>query len=175
MSDQTEMEQAPGGFARRIIEYWALVGGLVLFGVVFINAFSLTSLIFAGRPFPGDFEIVEVGVAVAVFAFLPYCQLTGSNVTADIFTANAGPRTLRVLAVIASIVATGFTAFLLWRMYAGFLDLRMYRETTAIYQFPIWVAYVPILVSLFLLLVAALITLIDAFHGQLPEGHGAEL
>lgn len=175
MSGPAANGQAPGGFARRIIEYWALVGGLVLFGVVFVNAFSLTSLIFAGRPFPGDFEIVEVGVAVAVFAFLPYCQLTGSNVTADIFTAGAGPRTLKVLAVLASIVATAFAAFLLWRMYAGFLDMRMYRETTAIYQFPIWVAYIPILVSLFLLLVASLISLIDAFQGRLPDGHGAEL
>ena len=46
-----------------------------------------------GMPFPGDFEMTEIGIANAAFAFLPYCQLTGANVTADIFTSgrrNAG-------------------------------------------------------------------------------------
>lgn len=151
---------------RRAIEYWAIAGGLVLLGVVFVNAFSLVSLIVAGAPFPGDFEIVEVGVAVAVFAFLPYCQLTGANVTADIFTARAGRRTLSVLSALASALALGFAVFLLSRMYAGFLDFRRYEETTAIYQFPIWGAYLPILVSTGLLIVAAAITLAETLSGR---------
>ncbi|WP_099867638.1 TRAP transporter small permease [Pararhizobium haloflavum] len=169
MSTEAEAQDHPAGLARRIIEYWAIAGGLVLFAVVFINAFSLVSLIFAGSPFPGDFEIVEVGVAITVFAFLPYCQLTGSNVTADIFTAGAGPRVLQVLAVLASLAATGFAAFLLWRMYGGFLDMRTYRETTAIYQFPLWIAYIPILISLVLYVIAAAITLVDALKGRVSE------
>lgn len=158
-----------GDFLRRAIEYWALAGGLVLLGVVLINAFSLTRLIFAGRPFPGDFEIVEVGVAVAVFAFLPYCQLTGANVTADIFTSGAGPRLRSALSAIASTIAACFAAFLLWRMYEGFLDFRLYEETTAIYQFPIWGAYLPILVSIALLIVGSVMTLCEALSDEISE------
>lgn len=161
-----------GGFVRRAIEAWALAGGMVLIGVVLINAFSLASLILAASPFPGDFEIVEVGVAVAIFSFLPYCQLTGANVTADIFTAGAGPKLRSALSAIASLIAAGFAAFLLWRMYAGFLDFRLYEETTAIYQFPIWMAYAPILVSLALLFAAAIITLMEALGGKIIDGGG---
>ncbi len=155
--------------ARRLIEYWALVGGVLLIGIVAVNALSLAGLIVAGRPFPGDFEIVEVGVAVAIFSFLPYCQLTGANVTADIFTASAGPRLLTVLSALASLVAMAFAVFLLVQMYEGYLDFRLYEETTAIYQFPIWVAYLPILVSIALLIVATLITFVEAFRGPAPH------
>ncbi|WP_295807710.1 TRAP transporter small permease [uncultured Nitratireductor sp.] len=174
MAAGNRQPSATGNVLRHVIEAWALVGGVVLIGVVLVNAFSLSSLILAGRPFPGDFEIVEVGVAVSVFCFLPYCQVTGANVTADIFTSGAGPRTLAVLSTAASIVASAFAVFLLWRMYEGFLDFRLYEETTAIYQFPIWIAYVPILVSIALLIVASLMSLADALAGRATQ-ESAEL
>ena len=149
-------------FARRIIELWALVGGVVLLAIAVMSTWSATSGFLFGRPLPGDFEMVEILVAVAAFAFLPYCQLTDANVTADIFTARAGPRTVAVLGLLASVVALGFALLLLWRMYAGLLDYRQYVETTAILRFPIWMAYLPALFSLVLLAIASLITLLDA-------------
>jgi TRAP-type C4-dicarboxylate transport system permease small subunit len=157
---------AAAAMIRKIIELWALAGGLLLIAVVLVNAASLAGNIFLNQPFPGDFEIVEIGVAVAVFSFLPYCQITDANVTADIFTARAGPRIISLLRVLASTIAFGFAALLLWRMWLGLIDYRIYREVTTIYQFPIWVAFVPILVSLFLLTLACLLTLIDAFRGK---------
>ena len=134
---------------RRFIELWALAGGLLLIGVVLVNVVSLAGNIFLNQPVPGDFEIVEVAVAVAVFSFLPYCQITGSNVTADIFTAWAGPRMVKVLSLLGSTIAFCLAALLLWRMSVGLVDYRIYREVTTIYQFPIWMAFVPFFVSFF--------------------------
>jgi TRAP-type C4-dicarboxylate transport system permease small subunit len=153
----------------RIIEFWALAGGFLLLAVVVVNAVSLAGSIFLNQPIPGDFEIVEVGIAIAVFAFLPYCQVTDANVTADIFTAWTGRRTRRVLAAISAVIALVAAVILLWRMWYGLFDYRQYREVTTIYQFPIWIAFVPILVSLFLLTLACLISLMDAFRGK-PAG-----
>jgi TRAP-type C4-dicarboxylate transport system permease small subunit len=150
---------------RRIIEAWALAGGLLLLAVVLVNVASLAGNIAINQPVPGDFEVVEVGVAVSVFMFLPYCQLTGANVTADIFTAWAGPRLLAMLAFIASVVALIVAVLLLWRMSNGLIDYRQYREVTTIYQFPIWYAFIPILISLALLVVACVITLLHAMRG----------
>nr|WP_258571068.1 TRAP transporter small permease [Flavimaribacter sediminis] len=110
------------------------------------------------KPFPGDFEMTEVGVAIAAFSFLPYCQLTYSNVTADIFTSRASPRTIAFLTAIASIVALLFSLLLCWRMFDGMLDQKEYGYTTAILQFPHWMAFIPFLISLALLAIAALIT-----------------
>lgn len=153
-----------GRHARIVIRLWALLGGVVLLAVVLINVYSTAARALFGTPFPGDFEMTEVGVAVAVFAFLPYCQITGANVTADIFTARASARTVAVLQVAASIVAFGFAVLLVWRMWAGMLDQKAYGYTTAILQFPHWIAFLPILASLALLAVSSLMTAGEAWR-----------
>ena len=45
-------------------------------------------------------------------------------------------------------------------MWLGMLDQKAYGYTTAILQFPHWIAFIPILVSLLLLALAAAVTLI---------------
>jgi len=151
------------GLARNAITGWALFGGVVLGLVVLINVVSVVGGV-VWKPFPGDFEMTEVGVAVAAFAFLPYCQMVGANVTADIFTSGASERTLGIFALLASVVALGFSLLLLSRMYFGMLDQKAYNYTTAILQFPHWVAFIPILISLALLAVASLITLSESIN-----------
>jgi len=147
---------------RRFIEYWALAGGIVLLGVALMTAWSAGTGWVLGRPLPGDFELTEIFVAVAIFAFLPYCQLTDANVTADLFTARAGPRTLAALGVLAALLALGIAILLTWRTWAGLIDYRKYVETTAILKIPIWTAYVPALASLGLLVLACVLSLLES-------------
>jgi TRAP-type C4-dicarboxylate transport system permease small subunit len=147
---------------RRVIEYWALAGGIILLGVALMTAWSAGTGWVLGRPLPGDFELTEIFVAVAIFAFLPYCQLTDANVTADLFTARAGPRTLATLGVLAALLALGIAILLTWRTWAGLIDYRKYVETTAILKIPIWTAYVPALVSLGLLVLACVLSLLES-------------
>ncbi|TDJ27431.1 MAG: TRAP transporter small permease [Gammaproteobacteria bacterium] len=142
-----------------LIKAWALLGGLLLLAVVLMTTYSTLAGFLISQPFPGDFELTQMGVAVAVFSFLPYCQLTFSNVSADIFTSRAGPVTVRNLNRLGSLIALFFSTFLIWRMYAGMLDYQIYREVTTILQIPLWYAFVPALFSLLLLLIASLITL----------------
>ena len=149
--------------ARSMIIGWAFFGGIILSLVVAINVISVVGGI-VWKPFPGDFEMTEIGVAVAAFAFLPYCQMVGANVTADIFTSRAPYRLVAFFGVLASTVALGFSLLLLSRMYLGMLDQKAYGYTTAILQFPHWIAFVPILISLALLALAALITLIEGIN-----------
>ena len=147
---------------RRAIEHgirlWALAGGGLLLAVMAVNVLAV-GLGILGSSFPGDVELTEVGVAVAAFAFLPYVQLVEGNVTADIFTQRAGPRVLAGLRAIAALVALLFAILLLWRMFEGMLDQRAYRYVTAVLQFPLWQAFVPALMSLALLCLAAALTL----------------
>lgn len=152
-----------GSFARRLIEGWALLGGFVLLGIALMTTWSSTSSVLFNKPLPGDFELVEMLVAVSVFSFLPYCQLTGANVTADLFTSRAGPRAIASLRLLSAAIALGFSLLLFWRMSAGLQDYRQYVETTAILRIPIWYAYVPALMSLALLALAAFLSLRDAF------------
>lgn len=156
--------QEPAALLRRAIEVWALLGGLVLVGIALMTSWSAASGWLFGRPLPGDFELVEMLVAVSVFMFLPYCQLIGANVTADLFTAGAGPRTVAWLELLGGVVALTFGLLLLWRMYEGLLDYRQYVETTTILKIPIWYAYIPALASLALLALAAFLSMQDAWR-----------
>jgi TRAP-type C4-dicarboxylate transport system permease small subunit len=161
MSDGQERERpGPSAFARRFIEVWALAGGVVLLGVAVMTAWSAATGWLLGKPLPGDFELTEVFVAIAVFAFLPYCQVTDANVTADLFTSGAGPRAVAAFRMFGALLALGVAVLLLWRTWAGLLDYRQFVETTAILKIPIWWAYVPALASLGLLVVACAIDLV---------------
>lgn len=150
--------------ARRAITAWALLGGCLLLAVVAMNTLSVIGAAF-WKPLPGDFEMTEMGIAVAAFSFLPWCQMTGANVSADIFTARAGPRLLAAFRTLAALVALGLALVLLRQMWLGMGDQRMYGYTTAILQTPIWWAFVPILISLALLAVAAFMSLAEALRG----------
>ena len=152
---------------RSVIEGWALAGGWVLIGLVAINTYSLIAGEMFDAPLAGAFEMVQLGVAVAAFAFLPYCQLTDSNVSADIFTSGAGPRAIAGFRLLAAVIAALIAVILLWRMWFGLIDYREYEEVTAIMSIPVWYAFVPILVSLVLLCVACGLSLVEAICGKL--------
>lgn len=151
---------------RRLVEAWALLGGLVLFAIALMTAWSAAAGWLFGKPLPGDVELVEMLTAISVFMFLPYCQLTGANVTADLFTARASPRLVAWLTLLGAVVALAFSLLLLWRMSEGFLDYRQYVETTTILKIPIWVAYLPALASLALLAAAAAASVRAALRGS---------
>ena len=145
MAELTEQaETGPHGLVSRIITGWALIGGVVLLLVVLMHTWSVIGNQF-GMPFPGDFEMTEIGICIAAFSFLPYCQLTGANVTADIFTSGASKRWIAIFSLVGALIALLFSTLLLWRMFAGMLDQKNYGYTTAILEFPHWIAFLPIL------------------------------
>lgn len=140
----------------------ALLGGVLVLAIVLLNAVSIIGNALLGRPFAGTFELTEVGVAVAVFLFLPYCQLTDANVSADLFTERLPPRTRAGLALLWALVALGIALVLAERTWAGLLDQRAYRLTTTILQLPLWWAFVPVVAALGLLAAACLVTVVRA-------------
>lgn len=155
--------------AARLVEraagLWALAGGALLLAVVAVNTWSVLARALGGRPFAGAFEITEAGVAVAVFAFLPWCQITGANVSADIFTARASRRSVAAFTLLGTLAALGFALLLTRQMYLGLLDQKAFNSTTAILQLPLWWAFAAIVASLALLAVAALVTVLEAVRG----------
>ncbi|MBP1848756.1 TRAP transporter small permease [Rhizobium halophytocola] len=156
MSKRTGLE----GLVRAVIVGWALCGGVVLLAVVAMQTASVVMGAF-GAPLPGDFELTELGIAVAVFAFLPYCQMTDANVTADIFTSGLGSRALGILGLIASLLALVFAVVMVWRTWAGMENQFDYGYQTAILSIKIGYAFIPIIVSLVLLAIASVLSLID--------------
>jgi TRAP-type C4-dicarboxylate transport system permease small subunit len=159
---------------------WALLGGLIATGLAVMTAGSALSNLFFDKPFPADYELVKHLIAVVIFMFLPFCQLTRANVTVDIFTEGMSARKRAAMACFSSLLAVGFAALLLRQMWLGWLSYMRFPEVTPVLGLPLWTAFPPILVSLALLLAAAVVTALDAWRmvrgrrGWLEPGHAAE-
>ena len=154
----------PRSLLRGIIRAWALAGGLIILALVLITAASALSNLLFNVPFSGEYELAKHFVGIAIFTFLPYCQLTGANVTVDIFTERVGPRVKAAMLLLASLLAAAFAILLFRQMALGFGDYIRYPEETAALHIKLWTAFPPILVSLALLLVASLLTALDAWR-----------
>ncbi|WP_372884057.1 TRAP transporter small permease [Shimia sp.] len=111
-------------------------------------------------PVNGDFELVEAGVAFAIFSFLPICQFYGSHATVDVFTNGLAPRVNRAIVMFWELVLTAIVLLITWRLFHGVQAKMAYGDTTFLLQFPVWWAYG---LSFLAAVVASLVALYCAF------------
>ena len=134
----------------------ALAGGLVLTLLMLMSIISIAGRWLLSRPVPGDFELVEIGTGLAVFLFLPACQLRGTNVIVDFFTTGLGPRAQSWLDALGALLYTLAAALFAWRLVFGGLDYVRYGETTMVLGLPVWCSFVLIVpATIWLALVCA--------------------
>ena len=103
--------------------------------------FSSWALSLGVGPVNGDFEIVEAGVAFAIFAFLPICQLTSGHAVVDIFTSTLSQKSNRFLRMIAECLFAVVLLLIAVQLYGGMMSKLGYGENSFILQFPIWWGY----------------------------------
>ncbi len=127
-----------------LARFTALAGGAVLLGLIAMTVASIIGRALIGiglGPIPGDFEMVEIGVGFAIFAFLPWCQLNKGHARVDLFKAAMSPRINRLIDFLSDLLMALAAVLITWRLWLGLLDKKGYSETTFILQFPIWRAY----------------------------------
>ena len=129
---------------KRLAEGTALLGGAVIVAMILMTVASILGRILA--PFglarvPGDIELVEAGIVIAVFCFLPLGQYRAGHATVDIFTAPLGPRVARGLVAIWEIVFVAALVLIVWRLYVGMTGMRANGSITMFLQFPVWWVY----------------------------------
>ncbi len=122
----------------------AWFGSLVL---VLIAVMSVASIIgralsgFGLGPVPGDFELVEVGTALAVFCFLPWTHLKRGHAVVDMLWGSYPPTMRRVLDVLADALMLIVWLLLVWRMSLALGEYRHNNEVSFILQMPVWWGY----------------------------------
>ena len=67
---------------------------------------------FFNSPVNGDFELVSMGAAIAVFTFLPYTQARRGNILVDTFTSWLPARTNQLIDAFWDLVYAGTMGFL---------------------------------------------------------------
>ncbi len=89
----------------------------------------------------GSYELLEAGVAFAIFSFLPICQLHGAHANVDVFTSFLSERFNRWIAAFWEVVLALVFLLIIWRLYGGMERYFGNGETTLFLQFPVWWSY----------------------------------
>nr|WP_255599862.1 TRAP transporter small permease [Afifella sp. IM 167] len=154
-------------------QFLAILGGLVLLAITVMTVVSIAgrALISLGfGPVPGDFELVEAGVAFAVFSFLPWCHYRRGHVMVDLFAQTFGPRGLAAFSLVGNFLMTVAAVLIAWRLGLGTSDKLAYGETTFILQFPLWWPYAAALVGAWLFALTAAYTVWRSLNEMLGKG-----
>lgn len=128
----------------RLANWAALLGGVVLVALTLMVVASVSgrALIDLGLgPIPGDFELVEVGVGIAVFYFLPWCYLKGGHATVDLLYMHMPKWFQRAIVIFSDLLMMAVWLVMTWMLWQGLVEKKEYAETTFILQMPIWWAY----------------------------------
>jgi len=115
----------------------ALFGGALAVCLALLVSISITLRALGLGGVRGDFEFVQMGVALIVFAFMPWCQARRGNVMVDSFTTRLPPRFQAALDALWEVVFAGMMALIAWRLSAGALEAARSSTTTMVLLLPI--------------------------------------
>lgn len=188
-------------FMMKLARTMAALGGIVLSLLIVLTCLSIAGRLLNGvfhsdlmesiapgfshwmieigiGPINGDFELVEAGVAFAIFAFIPLCQITAGHASVDILANGFPARVNRFLRMVTEIVFAAVLVLIAVRLGDGMLSKLKNGETSFLLQFPVWWAYA---LSLVAAIVAALVGIymsvvrtLEFFTGRIRIWDGVE-
>ena len=167
----------------RMARWSALLGGALLTLLTLLVVLSVIGRSLSGMglgPVPGDYELVEVGVGIAIFFFMPWCYLQGGHATVDLlysFMSNGLQRFIRLL---SDVLMLAVWLLLTWRLWEGLMDKLTNQETTFILQIPLWWGFAVCMIGAILgcityighiLMQRGLVQDDESLHASGPIGH----
>ena len=168
-------------FFNKVAQILAVLGGAILILMILITCLSVvgrilnsighSDFIVMGLPFfssffqwfkpiTGDYELVEAGAALAIFMFLPWCQLNRGHASVELFTSMFSNNTNQFLAALWEIVFAFVIMLITWRLYEGMLGKVRNGETTFLLQMPVWWSYA---IASFVALLASAVAIFSAW------------
>jgi TRAP-type C4-dicarboxylate transport system permease small subunit len=121
----------------RLARLLALFGGALAVCLALLVSTSITLRALGLGGVRGDFEFVQMGVALIVFAFMPWCQARRGNVMVDSFTTRLPPHFQAALDALWEVVFAAMMALIAWRLGAGALEAARSSTTTMVLLLPI--------------------------------------
>jgi TRAP-type C4-dicarboxylate transport system permease small subunit len=153
-------------FLERLSGAIAILGGLISIAVAILVVASVIGRRFYNAPINGDFELVQMGTAISVFAFLPYCQARRGNIVVDTFLTWLPRRAIDCVDAFWDLVYAGMMGLLAACLFTGALEHYRSGQTTMLLQITIWPALALCAVLLCVLVWVALATAFGLLRGR---------
>lgn len=171
----------------------AVGGGILLAAMAVMTVVSIIGRMFTGYglgPVRGDYELVANGCALAVFSFLPFCQLKRGHVTVDILTTQFSQRTQAIIGFVGDVLIAIAATIIFMQLWKGFGEkfpygsdgLRdalgmgykpFFPETTYELEIPVWIPYGFALLGAAMFVIAAVFTVWRSLNWAIDGEEGA--
>ena len=175
-----ETEARVGAFLETCAKWLAYAGGALLAALALVTVASVLgrAFIFIGLgPIKGDYELVEMGCAIAVFSFLPWCQLKRGHVTVDLFIDMAPARVKLAFTFLGDLALAAAATLIAWRLGAG-LNEKLPQKWVGFFEFeknwaveetyelglPLWLGYAFAMIGAILFAIVAAYTVWRSFN-----------
>jgi TRAP-type C4-dicarboxylate transport system permease small subunit len=168
MSQASEPDRplARVSFIERLSGTIAVLGGALLLAMAALVVVSVVGRRFFNSPINGDFELVSMAAAIAVFTFLPYTQARRGNIFVDTFTNWLPAGTNRLIDAFWNLVYAAMMGVLAASLVDGAYEHYRTGQTTMLLQLAIWPAIALSAALMILLTCVALTTAIKQTRGQ---------
>jgi TRAP-type C4-dicarboxylate transport system permease small subunit len=151
---------ASAWLGQRLDQALGIVAALDLFAMMMVTFIDVIGRYLFSRPLPGAFELIQIMMAVLIFAGLPLVSAKEEHVTVDIIHAflARGPR--RLLDILVNAVGSVILGVITWRMWIKAGQIAAYNDDTPVLHIPMGpVAYFMCVMSAVTAVVLALNTL----------------
>lgn len=143
-----QARDAAGRVLGALAQAFAFAGGAVLVAMIGMSVTSVVGRATYGKPLPGDFEMVQIGCALGIAAFLPWCQLRRGNIIVDFFTTGLPARAQAMLDALGALLLALVMTLVAWRAGFGAHAVWQGGENLMISGIPAWIGYAGIVPSL---------------------------
>ncbi|MBB5516877.1 TRAP-type C4-dicarboxylate transport system permease small subunit [Rubricella aquisinus] len=118
-------EARAGAILKTGAKLLALFGGVLLAAIALVTVVSVVGralVAYGFSPVKGDFELVQLGCAIAVFSFLPWCQINRGHVTVDLLADQFSPRVKSALGFLGNVLLAIVSVIVARMLWFGMLD-----------------------------------------------------
>ena len=143
------------GRATRVV---AILGGCLSIATATLVTVSVLGRWLGFGSINGDFELVQMGVALSVFCFLPLSQARRGNIMVDTFTTWLPARVQRAIDAFWDFVYAGFMALIAWCLMNGARDAVASGLNSTMLGVPLWPVFAATVVLVLLLVATAIDT-----------------
>ena len=150
----------------RVARALAIVGGLLSVATALLVTTSVTLRWLGFGSINGDFELVQIGVALSVFCFLPLTQARRGNIMVDTFTARLPLRVQRAMDAFWDFVYAGFMALTAWCLMNGARDALASGLTSAMLGLNLWPVFAATVLLILLLVATAVDTALQLLRSR---------
>ncbi len=134
----SDVEVAPNGPRQlRLMTY--ILGGLVsliLFVLMTLTFIDVVGRYFFNKPVQGAYEIIEIGLGIAVFAGLPLVTWDRAHVTVGLFDDLFRGLWLSLQRLFVNLVSAGALGLFTWRLWSQSQQLGQYGDATLYHKIP---------------------------------------